>query len=298
MLEPFDWNLLRSFLAVLDAGSLSAASRASGISQPTLGRHVSELEKALGTTLFSRGRDGVTPTATALAIAADARRLGEAAGAISMLALGRTNEVGGTVRVTASEVVATYLLPGLLKPLLEETPGLEIELVATNTAENLLRRDADIAVRMFEPAQLDLIARKVADIHMGVFATREYLDKHDSIETPDDLRKHCVIGYDRDEQVIRGLKQVGLEVDRHFFRFRTDNQIAAWEACCAGVGIGFGPLYLARRRPELVRIGERFKIRPLPVWLVTHKELRTSARIRLVYDHLADTLAEALRPDV
>lgn len=289
-MQGFDWNLIRSFLGVLDHGSLSAAARELGISQPTLTRHVSELESVLGVTLFERGREGAIPTQAAIGIAASARAMADDAAAVSLAAAGRASEVSGTVRITASEVVATYLMPAIIAHMLAEMPSLEVELVPSNALENLLRRDADIALRMIEPAQLDLIARKICDIPMAVYAARGYLDRAGTPTGAEDLARHVVVGFDRSDLIIRGMARAGLEIDRHFFRFRCDNQIAAMEAIRAGVGVGFMPRYLAGIDPGLVEILTDFKLEPLPLWLVTHRELRTSARIRAVFDLLGDSL--------
>lgn len=292
-MEQFDWNLLKSFLGVLDAGSLSAAARKLHVSQPTLGRHVGELEEALGVTLFERGRDGLKPTQAAIAIAEHARAVAASTGAVALAAAGRAKDVTGTVRITASDVVATYVMPQIIADLLAEMPGLEVELVPSNDIENLLRRDADIAVRMTRPAQLDLVARKMGEIEISTYAHRDYLLRAGSVpEGPADLAGHVVIGYDRSDLVIRGFREGGVEVDRHFFRFRCDDQVACWAALLAGVGIGFAPRYLARRHNELVELAREFEIASLPMWLVTHRELRTSARIRAVYDFLAARLSE------
>lgn len=291
-MDRYDWNLLKSFLGVLDHGSLSAAARRMGISQPTLGRHVGELEAALGVTLFARSRDGLTPTPAALAIAEHARAVADAAGAAALAAAGRATEVTGTVRITASEVVATCLLPPLLAELLAGMPGLEVEIVPSNEIENLLRRDADLAIRMVRPTQLDLLARKVNDIGVGIYAHRDYLARAGRPPAGfDDLSGHIIIGYDRSDLVIRGFRRAGLEVDRHFFRFRCDDQVTCWEALSAGVGVGFAPHYLARRNPDLVRLAADIAIDGLPMWLVTHREIRTSARIRAVFDFLAARLS-------
>lgn len=283
----WDWNLIPSFLAVLDAGSLSAAARASGISQPTLTRHLNELEAALGVALFERGREGAKPTAAGLAVAGKARAMADAAGSLSLAAEGSSERIAGTVRITASQIVSTYLLPQILRDMLRDMPGLEVELVSSNEAENLLRRDADIALRMFEPSQLDLIARRLCDLELGVWAHRDYLARHGTPANVEDMQRHVVIGYDRSELVLKGFRAIGHDVGRDFFRLRTDDQVAAFEALQAGAGIGFAPAWLAGRYPELVRIAETFPIRPMTMWLVTHRELRTSARIRAVADYLA-----------
>ncbi len=287
----WDWNLVPSFLAVLDAGSLSAAARASGISQPTLTRHIAELETVLGVMLFDRGREGARPTEAAIAIGAAAKAMADCAGSMEMASAGRATGVEGTVRVTASQIVATYLLPEILGAMLQQMPNIDIELVATNEVENLLRRDADIALRMVEPQQLDLISRKLATLELGVYAHRDYLARHGIPQSLADMHDHIMIGYDRSELVLRGFKSIGYPVDRNFFRYRSDDQVAAWQAVLGGAGIGFAPVWLGSRYPQLQRIGEGFSIPPMHIWLVTHKELRTSARIRAVHDHLATAIA-------
>lgn len=290
-MNAFDWNLLKSFLGVLDTGSLSAASRKLGISQPTLGRHITELETELGVTLFERGREGLLATPAAVAIADRAREIDVQTGAIALAAAGKSAEIAGTIRITASEVVATYLMPEILRDLLEAEPDLEIELVPSNDVQNLLRRDADIAIRMVEPVQLDLVTRKVNAMTMGVFAHRDYLAKHGRPGSEEELAGHVIVGYDRSDLIIRGFRDQGIEVTREFFRLRTDNQITAWELVCAGCGIGFGPNPLAAREPQLVRLDFGIEIPSLPMWLVTHREVRTSARVRKVFDFLAERLA-------
>ena len=176
-MQMFDWNLVRSFLAALEAGSLAKAARQTGISQPTLGRHVNELEKSLGVTLFERGRMGLVPTSAALEVAEAARDMQAASAAITMAATGSAETVSGTVRITSSEIVATYILPEILARMLQDLPEIEVELVPSNTVENLLQRDADIAVRMARPIQNDLITRHVNTMAMGIYAHRAYLDR-------------------------------------------------------------------------------------------------------------------------
>lgn len=287
----FDWNLVTSFLAVLDHGSLAAAARATGISQPTLGRHVDEFEQELGVTLFERGRGGMMATETALAVAEQARAMRDASAAIEMAATGHSQSVEGTVRVTASEIVSTYILPGILATLFDDLPGIEIELVASNTVENLLQRDADIAIRMARPVQNDLITRQLNTLEMGIFAHRSYLARKGEPAGFEDLARHVIIGYDRNDLVIRGFQAAGFVVDRHYFRYRCDDQVTAFEAMAAGVGIGFAPRALACRHPELVRLLPDIAIPGLPMWLTSHRELRTSRKIRMVSDYLGERLS-------
>ena len=291
-IERFDWNLLKGFLTVMEHGSLTAAARSLGISQPTLGRHITELEEALGVTLFERGREGLIPTQAATAIATEADTVRLATQAVARKAAGDARSVSGTVRITASETVATYMLSPIIAGLLATEPDLEIELAPTNSVENLLKRDADIALRMVRPSQPELIARKVNVMELGIYAHRDYIAaKGAELATPADLAGHVIIGYDRSELIIDGLRGAGLEVDRHFFRYRCDSQTTCMEALRAGVGIGFAPRYLGGSDPLLVEIGRDFHIPPLEMWLVTHGEVRSSARIRTVFDYMAARLS-------
>jgi len=287
----FDWNLIRSFLAVLDAGTLSAAARQSGISQPTLGRHIGELEAQTDVVLFERGRAGMIPTGAALRIAEEARRMHDSAAAFSMAAADQETRVEGTIRLTASRVMATFVLPPVLGALRAAEPALAIELVASDSIENLLARDADIAVRMVRPIQNDLIARKINDFVMGAYAHKDYLTRAGVPQTLEDLFHHTLIGYDRTDLIERGMRALTGGYDRDAFQIRTDDQIAYWAIVEAGAGIGFGPRYVARRNPVLRRVLPELAIAPLPVWLASHRELRHSAKVRRVYDFLAETLS-------
>ncbi|WP_421856503.1 LysR family transcriptional regulator [Oricola sp.] len=289
--DRFNWNLVKSFLAVLDAGSLLEASTVTGVSQPTLGRHITELEHTTGLVLFARGRSGMAPTQNALALAEEARAMQTGAAAFAMTATGRDTRIEGTVRITASEVVSTYLLPPVLSTLLEAEPAIEIELVATNAVENLLARDADIALRMVRPVQNDLIARKLNQISMGAFAHRNYLDRHGAPASIAELQRHRMIGYDRTDLIERGMERLGLQFQRSIFRLRTDHQVAYWEMVKAGAGIGFGPLFVAAQSPDLIRVVPELDIEPLPCWLASHQELKHSPKVRRVFDFLANAIS-------
>ena len=287
----FDWNHIRSFIAVADAGTLSAAAEALAISQPTLGRHVDELEAATGLTLFTRGRSGMRLTEAGLSLIEEARAMAADADRLALKAAGRAATVAGTVRITASDIVATYYLPAILTALKEDEPEIEIELVPSNAVQNLLSRDADIAVRMVRPTQNDVIARKVGDMTIGAFADRAYLDRHGRPASLADLAGHRLVGYDRDDLILRAMQAMGLAANRRDFTFRTDDQVAYWELVKAGAGIGFGPRYLASLTPSLEEVLPELSIPPLPVWLAAHQELRTSLRIRRVMDRLHEALS-------
>jgi YbgC/YbaW family acyl-CoA thioester hydrolase len=237
--EDFDWSLAKSFLAVLDAGSLMGAARRLKAQQPTLSRHIAELEAQLGVPLFERTGRGVTPTAAALAIADAARQMQDGAGALARSLAKSRDATTGTVRVTTSHVAATWMLPPLLAQLQQAEPGIDVELVASNQLTNLLRREADIAVRMVRPQQGSLVARKLADIPIVAAAHESYLARAGTPRRPEDLLGHRLIGYDRDETIVRGFAGIGLVLARERFALRTDDQVAYGRLVAAGAGIGF-----------------------------------------------------------
>ena len=292
-MNTFDWTLLQSFLAVAEEGSYSGAARVTRHSQPTIGRHIQQLQEQLDTVLFQRTTGGYVLTEAGTALMDHAMAMRFAAARISLVAEGRTAEIAGVVRITASDVMATYVLPELLGQLLRAQPGLQVELVATNSTENLMLREADIAVRMVRPTQPDLIARKMGEIALGLFAARSYLD-HAGIPTSiAEFKDHILIGYDRSDLMLRVMAELEIEIRREDFTFRIDNQVAYFEAIKAGVGIGAGQVELSESM-GLVRVLPEIPIPPLPVWLTAHQELRTSARVRCVFDFLADRLPASL----
>ena len=285
-MAELDWNLIKSFVTVAETGSLSAAARRLASSQPTIGRHIAELEKALDVTLFRRGRGGYVLTDAGTALYERGKAVSDQAAAFSRLAMGAVEAIEGSVRVAASEVVAACVLPTMLARLSEEEPGIQVEVVASNRVENLLRRDADIAIRMVEPMQSELVARKVTDIPLVACAQRAYLDRRGRPTRLDELRDHDLVGFDRSEDLIHGLTDLGLPVTRDAFRLRSDNQIVCWEAVRAGNGIGITQLPLAHRDPEVETLLPELKLPALPVWLAMHADVRTSLRIRRLADFL------------
>ena len=289
-MDRFDWALVKSFLAVLDAGSLMGAARRLNAQQPTLSRHVAELEAQLGAPLFERTGRGVTPTAAALAIADAARQMEAGALALSRgLATARSAE-SGTVRVSTSAVAATWLLPPVITALQAAEPGIAIELVATNQISNLLRREADIAVRMVRPVQGSLIARKLGEVPITAAAHRRYLNRAGTPRAPADLLRHRLIGYDRDDAIERGFAQLGVALPRAQFAVRTDDQVAYGQLVAAGAGIGFVAHYNIRHWPGVTALLPMLAIPPLPCWLAVHREIRSNPLVRRVYDFLAEAL--------
>jgi DNA-binding transcriptional LysR family regulator len=291
---PFDWALVRSFLAVIERGSLQGAARALGSSQPTLGRHVAELERQLGVPLFERTGRGLVPTRAALSIAGHARAMSGGAEAIARELAGRERQVAGTVRISASQVVAVHLLPPLLTRLREAEPRIAIEIVATNALSNLLRREADIAMRMAPPAQQSLISRRIGQVEVGAFAHQDYLRRRGTPREAADLLRHDLIGFDRDDLIVRSFTAQGIPMTRDAFGLRSDDHLVLWQALRAGAGIGFAATWLARQDAQLRRVLPDLPIPALPVWLTVHREIRASARIRAVYDFLAQAIPPML----
>lgn len=288
--EP-DWNLYRSFIAVLREGSLSAAARVLGSTQPTIGRHVETLEQALGLTLFTRSGNGLMQTAAARALRPHAEALAANTAALLRAASGQACGTGGTVRVTASEVVGAEVLPPILARLRQDNPELVVELVLSNQIEDLLHRDADIAVRMVRPTQEALLVRRLGQIELGLHAQRAYLDRCSTPVIPDDLRAHALIGFDHETAFIRGLRAQAAGLSRSMFSLRTDSDLAQLAAIRAGFGIGICQVNLARRDPGLVRLlPDAFSIK-LETWMAKHEDLRASRSCRVTFDALAVGLA-------
>ena len=294
MTPQFDWHLIRSFLAALDAGSLLGAAKVLKTSQPTVGRHVAELESQLGVVLFERTGRGLQPTAMALSLADSAREMESGALQLGRRLTSSQSSIQGTVRITASQPVACYLLPPILGNMRIDLPDIQVELVSINTVSNLLRRDADIAVRMVAPDQSTLVAKKIGVVRVGVYAHKKYLARYGTPEQPEDLLKYAVIGYDTENVMIRGFAQSGQVVTKESFAFRSDDLIVQWQAVLAGVGIGFLAEYSARDNPDLVKLLPTLRVPSLPMWLAVHREIRTSKPIRAVYDYLAQELPKVI----
>ena len=290
MTDP-DWSLYRTFLAVLRDGSLSGAARRLGLAQPTVGRQLDALEKALGAPLFVRSQRGLVATELAASLAPHAAALEASAAALVRAAVAGADAVEGTVRVSASEIVAVEHLPPLVAALRRVHPKLVIELVASDAADDLLRRDADVAVRMFPPSQGALVARKLAPIPVGLFAHRDYLARRGTPRTLSDLADHDLIGFDRETPALRAYVERVPAFSRAAFALRSDSNVVQLRAIGAGFGIGACQVPLARRDPHLVRVlADAFALE-LGLWIVMHEDLRASPRCRAVFDALVAGLA-------
>jgi DNA-binding transcriptional LysR family regulator len=290
-----DWDLWRSFLAVNREGTLSGAARALGLTQPTIGRHIDSLEAALGAVLFTRSKSGLKPTQLAQSLVGHAETMAHAADTLLRTASGERDEARGTVRITASDIVGTFVLPPLLAGLRERHPAIVIELALSNRNDNLLRGEADIAVRMLRPEQEAIVARHVGAARIGLFAHRRYAAAHGLPETLDDLFRHPIIGIDRDEGILKGVTFGGQTLSRDLFALRCDSDVAQLMAVKAGFGIGVCHLGLAADDADLVPVLPETVEFGYEMWVAMHEDLRQTRRVRLVFDHLVEGLTAYAR---
>lgn len=290
-----DWEAQRAFLAVLREGSLSGAARALGVAQPTIRRRIERLEAAVGAPLFLRAPGGLTPTERAEALMVHAETMALAADAFERSASADVGRIAGSVRVSASEVIAIEVLPAIIQPLMAAHPDLTIELSASNRNEDLLRREADIAVRMVPPVQEALVARRIGTIPLGLHARADYLAVRGMPASLADTGAHSLIGPARDSPILRDLNARGLLPEVADFAFRSDSDVAQLAAVRAGVGIGVCQIPLGKRDPALVHLLPEAFSYPLETWVVTHEDLRNVARVRAVFDCLVDGLARYIR---
>lgn len=283
--EP-SWALYGAFLAVMQHGSLSGASRALGVAQPTTRRQIEALERELGAVLFTRAPNGLTPTALAHATLPHAEAIAASARAFVRAASAHVEDDAGTVRITASEMVGAEVLPALLTRLHETHPRLSIELVLDDRNQDLLRREADVAVRMIAPTQRGLVQRRVAQVELGLFASASYVARRGVPRAGESLAAHSWIGPDRGRRALEAMARAGVELEPRALTLRTDSSLAQLAAVRAGLGIGVVQVPLAARPTPLVRVLPKVRF-GLEAWLVTHEDLRGVARVRVVMEHLA-----------
>jgi DNA-binding transcriptional LysR family regulator len=283
----FDWNRIRAFLVTAEEGSLSAAARALGTTQPTLGRQVAAIEEELGVTLFERVGRGLELTEAGLALLDDVRTMGEAAGRVSRLAAGQAQEITGQVSISASEVVSAYLLPPILTDLRHLHPGINLEIVASNATADLKRREADIAIRNHRPTDDGLIARRLPDRMVRLYATPDYLAGLSEQQTLGDA---VLIGFDTGPALIGALNQAGLSLSQDSVQITSTNQLVQWQMARQGAGIGLMLQEVGDADPTMERALPDMAPIPVPMWLTAHRELATSLRIRSVFDFLAERL--------
>ena len=289
-----DWDLFQSLHAVLETGSLSAAARARGVAQPTIGRHIETLEQRLGAPLFLRSPRGLQPTELALELQPRLEDMAAAAAAAMRDVAGAAAQTGGTVRVTASELVGCEILPPILAAFHADHPAIEVELTVSNEQADLIRLDADIALRMTRPTQNTLVGRRVGVVQMGLYATPAYLARRGVPTDVAALEGHAMIGFDRKTPTRARDVDIGRPITREIFSFRSDSDIAQLAALRAGLGIGICPNLLGRR-DGLIRILPDQVSLELEMWVCMPEGLRTTRRMRLMFDHLAEALSRDLR---
>jgi len=283
------WDLYRSFLEVLRTGSLSAASRSLGLTQPTLGRHIASLEQSLGgKPLFTRWRAGLLPTDTARELRPHAESMAAAVGAMLRAASAEGAEVSGVVRLTASEVIGAEVLPAILSDFRTLHPGVMVELSLSNQPADLLRRDADIAVRMVPPTQKALVARRIGKTVLGLHASRAYVEAHGQPRSLEELDRHPLIGFDRAPSAARGIN-LPPQFARERFAFRCDSDLGQLAAIRAGLGLGVCQYGVALRPPLVAILTQQVRFE-LPMWVVMHEALRKVTRAKLMFDHLVTAL--------
>ncbi|CUH65805.1 D-malate degradation protein R [Thalassovita gelatinovora] len=297
-LLPFDWNHVRAFLATAEEGSLSAAARKLRLTQPTLGRQVAALEDELGLMLFERVGRSLILTRAGTELLEHVRAMGDAASRVALVASGQSQAIDGLIRITASDIFSAFVLPPALKQLQLQAPRLQVDIVATNDISDLMRREADVAIRNLRPEQPDLIARLVREASAYFYASTEYLDRMGRPQSLDDLADHDFIHFGDAERMCEYLTPLGLPVTTDNFRIGSGSALVGWELSRQGFGIATMDEAVARLVPGMEKILPELEPVVFPVWLATHRELHTSRRIRLVFDLLADFLSKSseIRP--
>ncbi|GGE15475.1 LysR family transcriptional regulator [Aureimonas endophytica] len=286
MSEPvIDWNDQRAFLAVLDTGSLSAAARALGLTQPTVRHRIEALERAVGQPLFTRGVNGLQPTEEARGLADPVRRMAFASEAFRRAVASEAREIAGTVRISVADFVGIEVLPPMLAGLRERHPRLSIELALSNVSADLLHQEADLAIRMVAPRQDALVARHVGRIALGFFAAPAYAERHGLPATLAELSDHALIGPDRAMADLAFVEALAATTGQPFrFTLRTDSHPAQLAAVRAGLGIGIAHIRIGSR--DLRRVLPDFVLHHLDTWIVAHEDLRRSRRVDAVFRHL------------
>ena len=286
----FDWDHIKTFLAVVDEGSLSGAARALGQTQPTVSRQVAALESSLNATLFERTGRSVALTPFGGELLDHVRAMARSADMISLSAMGQSQSVEGKVRLTASELMSAFVLPPLVKEISQQAPLLEIDVVADNGVRDLVRREADIAIRHARPDQPNLFTKRLRDERMRFYASKAYIEARGH-PTKHNLSSHQIVSFVEADRMLSYLVPAGLELARENFRFTSSSQFVALQMARDGLGLAILPERAVGALPDLVPIEIDIGAFELPTWLVTHRELKTSRRIRLVFDHVGDRLS-------
>lgn len=288
----FDWNLARAFLATVEEGSLSAAARALGLSQPTLGRQVAALEAALNVVLFERIGRSLVLTQSGLDLVDHVRGMQEAASRLALGASGQSQSVAGRVRITATDLMSAHVLPRVLRKVHDVAPMIEIEIVATNDISDLQLREADIAIRHVRPEQPELVAKLVGQASAHIYASPAYLARRGQPMSFREMEQHDFVGFGDSDRLIGHLKGIGLTLTRDNLKIGSDNGYVSWELARHGYGIIVMADDVAAEAPDMVRLVPDMEPIVFPIWLTVHRELMTSRRIRLVFDFLDGYFSE------
>jgi DNA-binding transcriptional LysR family regulator len=285
-LGDFDWNHARAFWLTAEAGSLSAAARRLGVAQPTVGRQVAALEEALGVLLLERDATGVRLTDAGAELLEPLRWMAKAAGEVSLTAAGAAGQLEGLVRVTASEMVAVTLLTPIVAELRAAYPGIRLELVATQEVRDLRKGEADLAVRNTAPTDPELLARRLPDVAGAFYATTAYWASLGPLTSAADLARGQFLGFEHSAALPGLLRSLGVPVADDHVCVASASHLVQWAFCRAGLGIGVGLCAAGDADPGLAR-APLLPTLPVPMWLVSHRALRTSRRLRVVSDALA-----------
>jgi DNA-binding transcriptional LysR family regulator len=294
-MNDLDWNLIRAFRATADTGSLAAAARQLGLAQPTLSRQVAALEQSLGLTLFERIGRRLMITDAGVGLLEQARAMAAAADELALAAAGRSSEVSGRVCISVTDAFAAVVMPDIVARLRHEAPQITIAILATDSVSDLRRREADIAIRHVKPVEPELIARRIGSLEAGFYVSEAFAAKHDLSRTAADLARLDILGFEPLDRFLGHLAGMGITIPREHCRIVSESSAALWAMLQRGLGVGVMLTSVAERTPGLVRIAREAPCIQVPVWLVTHRELHTSRRVRIVFDTIADDLRDLMR---
>jgi DNA-binding transcriptional LysR family regulator len=289
----FDWNRARAFLVTAEEGSLAAAARSMGMTQPTLGRQVAALESEIGFDLFTRRGRGLELTPNGIKLLEHVRLMGDAANQFSLSASGKSDVIEGDVSITASELLSSFMLPRMIKTLREVEPGIDIEIYSTNEVRDLNRREADIAIRSSRPTQPDLIAKKLCSFQGHLYAAKSYLRQLSDSPSIDELNKANFIDTEKPGRLMTLLNSQGFNLTRQNFPVISNSHIVQWELVKQGVAISATVEEIGDNEPLVERVvTANLPLITIDLWLVAHNELRTNRRIRRVFDFLVSEFSD------
>ena len=292
-MERFDWDDLRFFLAVARSGRLTAAARRLSADHATVSRRVTALEESLKAKLFERRPQGYTLTAHGERLLTKAEAMETEALAIQSDIGGADMTLAGTVRIGAPDGFGTSFLAPRLPALAKAYPGLELQLIAMPRLLSLSKREADVAITLAPPKEGKVVARKLSDYRLGLYASRDYLEAMPKVETRDDLFEHRFVGYIDDliftpeldylDEIAKGLRA----------QVQSSSVVAQMNAVAAGAGIGVIHHFMAEGDPRLVPVLAEEVSLTRSFWLLVHADLKDVARVRAIVDFLVRETKQA-----